>query len=43
VDLRSGYASLDITITDGTFSVTRIVEVGAPGVNYRLAHAILDL
>jgi len=43
VDLRSGYASLDITITEGAVSVTRMVEVGALGVNYRLAHAILAL
>jgi uncharacterized membrane protein YjjP (DUF1212 family) len=40
VDLRSGYASLDITISRGMSSVTRMLEVGALGVNYRLAHAI---
>ena len=43
VDLRSGYASLDITITRGTNSVTRMEEVGPHGVNYRLTHAIREL
>lgn len=39
VDLRSGYASLDITITAGKSTITRMVEVGPLGVNYRLSHA----
>lgn len=43
VDLRSGYASVDITIATGTDRVTRLSEVGALGVNYRLAHAIRTL
>jgi uncharacterized membrane protein YjjP (DUF1212 family) len=43
VALRSGYASLDITITRGANRVTRIEEVGPLGVNYRLVHAIRKL
>ena len=43
VDLRSGYASLDITITRGMSTITRMVEVGALGVDYRLSHAIREL
>jgi uncharacterized membrane protein YjjP (DUF1212 family) len=43
VDLRSGYASLDITITRGMNSITRMEEVGPLGVNYRLTHAIREL
>ena len=43
VDLRSGYASLDITITIGESTITRMVEVGPLGVNYRLSHAIREL
>jgi uncharacterized membrane protein YjjP (DUF1212 family) len=43
VDLRSGYASLEITITRGTSRVTRMAEVGPLGVNYRLSHAIRTL
>jgi uncharacterized membrane protein YjjP (DUF1212 family) len=43
VDLRSGYRSLDITVGSGLHSVTRMTEVGALGVNYRLNHAIRKL
>jgi len=43
VDLRSGYASLEITITRGTITITRMVEVGPLGVNYQLSHAIRGL
>jgi uncharacterized membrane protein YjjP (DUF1212 family) len=43
VALRSGYASLDITITRGACTVTRVEEVGPLGVNYRLAHSIRKL
>ena len=43
VDLRSGYASLDITITKGGIDFTRMMEVGSLGVNYRLAHAVRAL
>ena len=40
VDVRSGYASLDITIASGASTVTRMTEVGAHGLNYLLGHAI---
>jgi uncharacterized membrane protein YjjP (DUF1212 family) len=40
VDVRSGYASLDITVARGASTVTRMTEVGAHGVNYLLGHAI---
>jgi len=43
VDLRSGYASLDITVTRGMSTITRMVEVGPLGVNYRLSHGIRAL
>jgi uncharacterized membrane protein YjjP (DUF1212 family) len=43
VDLRSGYASLDITIAKGSVDLTRMMEVGPLGVNYRLAHAVRTL
>jgi uncharacterized membrane protein YjjP (DUF1212 family) len=40
VDVRSGYASLDITVARGASTVTRMTEVGAHGVNYLLGHAL---
>ena len=40
VDVRSGYASLDITVARGANTVTRMTEVGAHGVTYVLGHAI---
>jgi len=40
VNLRSGYASLEITLDSGTNTITRMIEVGPLGVNYRLNHAI---
>ena len=40
VDVRSGYASLDITLARGASTVTRMTEVSAHGVNYLLGHAI---
>jgi uncharacterized membrane protein YjjP (DUF1212 family) len=43
VGLRSGYASLDITVVRGMSSITRMVEVGPLGVNHRLGHAIREL
>ncbi|HUO06923.1 MAG TPA: threonine/serine exporter family protein [Phycisphaerae bacterium] len=43
VDLRSGYDSLEITIAKGASYITRIVEIGPLGVNYRLAHAVRAL
>jgi uncharacterized membrane protein YjjP (DUF1212 family) len=43
VDLRSGYASIDITVGRGPSTITRTMEVGAHGVDHRLSHAIRDL
>ena len=43
VDIRSGYASLDITVAGGASTVTRMTEVGAHGVNYLLGHAIRNV
>ena len=43
VDLRSGYASLDITVGSGGNTITRMMEVGPLGVNYRLNHAVRAL
>jgi len=43
VDLRSGYASLDITVFRGMSTVTRMVEVGPLGANHRLSQAVREL
>ena len=43
VDLRSGYASVDITVSRGASTITRTMEVGPHGVDHRLSHAIRDL
>ncbi len=43
VNLRSGYASLEITLDSGLNTITRMIEVGPLGVNYRLNHAIRDM
>jgi len=43
VELGSGYASFEITIARGTSRITRMVEVGALGVNYQLSHAMREL
>lgn len=43
VHLRSGYASLDITVVRGREAVTRMVEVGPHGVNHQLNHAARKL
>lgn len=43
VELRSGYASLDITVCNGINTVTRMMEVGAQGVNHRLDTAVRQL
>lgn len=40
IDLQSGFGSLDITLTSGMNRITRVVQVGPLGVNYRLCHAI---
>ncbi len=43
VDLRSGYASIDITVGRGPSTITRTMEVGPHGVDHRLSHAIREL
>ena len=43
VDLRSGYASIDITVGRGPSTITRTMEVGPHGVDHRLNQAIRDL
>jgi hypothetical protein len=43
VDLRSGYASIDITVGRGPSTITRTMEVGPHGVDHRLSYAIRDL
>jgi len=43
VDLRSGYASVDITVSRGDSTITRTMEVGPHGVDHRLSHALRDL
>ena len=43
VDLRSGYASIDITVGRGASTITRTMEVGPHGVDQRLSHTIRDL
>ncbi|MCR6632014.1 MAG: threonine/serine exporter family protein [Magnetospirillum sp.] len=40
---RSGYASLAMTVTSGSNSITRMVEVGRHGVNHRLDQGIRKL
>jgi uncharacterized membrane protein YjjP (DUF1212 family) len=42
VEVRLGYASLEITTSIGIVSVTRMVEVSLPGVNHRLGHAVRE-
>ena len=43
VDLRVGYASLEITIGIGTEGITRMRKVGSIGVNQRLDHEVRRL
>jgi uncharacterized membrane protein YjjP (DUF1212 family) len=43
VDLRSGCASIDITVGRGPSTITRTMEVGPHGVDHRLSQAIRDL
>ncbi|MTJ80331.1 MAG: threonine/serine exporter family protein [Telmatospirillum sp.] len=43
VDIRSGYASLCITVASGGETVTRMCEVGRIGVNHRMDHAVRSL
>ena len=41
--LRAGYASVDITVSSGSMTITRTMDVGPHGVNHRLSHVIRDL
>src|SRR5262249_29141853 len=43
VNVRSGYASLEITISRGTVTITSMVEVSNLGVNHRLGRAVREL
>lgn len=43
VGLRTGYASLEITVSSGVNTITRMVTVGPHGVNHRLDHAMRAL
>lgn len=43
VGLRSGYASLEVTVTAGGNTITRMMQVGRLGVNHRLDQAIRRL
>ncbi|MGE5516663.1 MAG: threonine/serine exporter family protein [Bacteroidota bacterium] len=43
VAFRSGYASLAITVSTGSNTITRMVDVGRHGVNHRLDQAIRRL
>lgn len=43
VELRSGYASLAITVGSGINTITRMTQVGSLGVNHRLDHAVRHL
>jgi uncharacterized membrane protein YjjP (DUF1212 family) len=40
---RSGYASFEITVGSGQNTITRMMQVGAHGVNHRLDFAVRDL
>jgi uncharacterized membrane protein YjjP (DUF1212 family) len=42
-ELRSGYASLAITVGAGINTITRMAAVGPPGVNHRLDQAVRGL
>ncbi|KIZ43843.1 MULTISPECIES: threonine/serine exporter family protein [Rhodopseudomonas] len=41
--LRSGYASFEITVAQGPRAVTRMMQIGAHGVNHRLDFAVREL
>lgn len=43
VGLRSGYASLEITVTSGINTITRMMPVGRHGVNQRMMSAVYQL
>jgi uncharacterized membrane protein YjjP (DUF1212 family) len=41
--MRAGYASHEITVSNGANTITRMTSVGAHGVNHRLDHALRGL
>lgn len=43
VSMRSGYASLEITVQGGGNTITRMMQVGRLGVNHRLDQAVRQL
>ncbi len=43
VSIRSGYASLTITVANGLNTITRMVDVGPHGVNHRMDQALRRL
>ena len=43
IGMRAGYASLEITVSNGANTITRMTSVGAHGVNHRLDHAAREL
>jgi uncharacterized membrane protein YjjP (DUF1212 family) len=43
IGMRAGYASLEITVSNGANTITRMTSVGPHGVNHRLDHAARDL
>lgn len=43
IGMRAGYASLEITVSHGGNTITRMTTVGPHGVNHRLDHALRDL
>lgn len=43
VGIRTGYASQEITVRSGASTITRMMTVGAHGVNHRLDHAMRAL
>lgn len=43
IGMRAGYASHEITVSNGANTITRMTSVGAHGVNHRLDHALRGL
>ena len=43
IGMRAGYASLEITVSNGANTITRMTSVGPHGVNHRLDHGLRDL
>ncbi|MEF2071483.1 threonine/serine exporter family protein [Consotaella aegiceratis] len=42
-DIRVGFASIAVTVGDGSRTITRMLDFGAHGVNMRLNHALREL